>query len=196
MCDEDYWKNNYVEKWDEASEREKIFRKIIEENTKLKLEPVGLGAESNEFIHGSAEKNQNEKGAADYHAIGTNIYFEVTGPLSPTVPAGSPLWFRPDKIANAEKHLDDHDTFLINNFKMANRWYVIHFTKEFDEYLKKSSSDGTDCKLISKRIRGNLEKYIEIKSNNPYVTDLNSLIDYLNNKSNNNSQDKEVPDEK
>lgn len=181
MKDDNYWKKAYQNTWDQSSSREVWLKKYIEQETGLKLEPCGLGAESTEFITGSANQNEFEKGAADYHVVNTNIYIEVTGSFSKKTKAGDPIWFRPDKLQNAHKHLEDHDTFLANNFKYANEWYVIHYTKECEQYFVNENKNGTDCLIINPIIRGNKEKYIEIKSNNPYVKGLDSLIEYLKN---------------
>lgn len=181
MGDKDYWKNDYFEEWDESSERERKFRSIIEKETGLELEPVGLGAESNEFISGSAEDNGYEKGGADYRVKGTNVYIEITGPLRP-VPEGQPLWFRPDKFQNAIKHIDDHDTFMVNHFKNIDIWYVIHFDKNFMNYAITSNKNKTDCKIITPFVKtsGKIEKYVEVQSNGDYIIKgLDYLIDYL-----------------
>lgn len=179
MTGKDYWKKSYEPMWDESSKREEEFKAIIESQTGLKLEPAGLGAESTEYIKGSASDNGYEKGSADYHVVGTNIYIEVTGSFSKYTKDGDPIWFRPDKIENAKMHLGDHDTFLANNFKYANMWYIIHYTNEFDEYSREANIKGTDCQLISKNIRDKEEHFIEIKSSNPYIMNLNDLIEYL-----------------
>ena len=136
--------------------------------------PVGLGAESSDFISGSANQNGYEKGDPDLKIENTNIYLEVTGPLSDKVKSSEPLWFRPDKIDNAKSKFGSHDTFLLHNCSGENLWRVIHIDESFiDKY------DAGHFKTVSPYIRGNKEKYVEISADDECVKPLSVLMEYL-----------------
>lgn len=85
QCDENYWKDRYQSTWDRSTQREAVLAEYLERKTGRQVEPCGLGAESTAYIAGSASKNGFEKGDADLHVVGTNVYIEVTGPLEGNV---------------------------------------------------------------------------------------------------------------
>ena len=116
QCDENYWKDRYQSTGDRSTQREAVLAEYLERKTGRQVEPCGLGAESTAYIAGSVSKNGFEKGDADLHVVGTNVYIEVTGPLEGNVGPQQPLWFRPDKLENAVNNLaNGHDTFLAHN---------------------------------------------------------------------------------
>ncbi len=175
--DYNYWKKKYSFLWGKSASREEMVKTIIEEETGYKVEYHGTGAGTTEFIDGKSK----EKGSTDLHVIGTDIYIEITGPLSDKVREGSLLWFRPDKLNNAYLHRFDENTFLVNNFQEVGIWYIIHFDDDTIAYSEKSKKDGTDYKLIKPRIRHTQETYREVNPNTAYVSnDLQVLIDYIN----------------
>ena len=176
MCtDYNYWKNKYKTLWSSFATREEQVKTIIENETDFKVEYFGTGAGTTRFIDGKSD----EKGSPDLHVIGTDIYIEVTGPLSDKVKEGSPLWVRPDKLNYVYKHMYDKNEFIINNFKSKAIWYVIHFDEETMSYAKKAKKEGTDYTKITPTIRDAKEAYIEISPNTRYVNNLQSIIDYL-----------------
>lgn len=178
MCkDYNFWKKKYAFLWDESTPREERVKTIIEKETGCKLEYHGTGAGTTDFINGKSE----QKGSPDLHVVGTDIYIEVTGPLSDNVKKGSPLWFRPDKLNHAFKYRFDENTFFINNFKKEGIWYIIHFDDDTIAYAKQSTKNKTDYKKIEPIVRGTKEKYIEVKPNTVYVSDdLQTIVDYIN----------------
>lgn len=169
--DENYWKNAYQDTWGASSARETRLSEFLTQKTGRKLCPVGLGAESNEYISGSARRNGYEKGGADFHVEGTNIYVEVTGPLVKSVKSDAPLWFRPDKLNNALSH-SDHDVFLVHHCMSADLWRSVHVDDEF----KQRYING-EFPHIRRVIRGNREEYVEIEADDPCVKTLKPLLD-------------------
>lgn len=178
MTDKNYWKNAYKDLWDVSSKKEAAFKKFIEAETGLILMPYGLGAESNEYIAGSAKENDNELGAPDYTVENTNIFIEITGPLSERVKPQYGLWIRPDKLEYARKHCDENDEFFALFFPSTQEWLTIHADKVFfdDMDYKRNINDYFDK---NPTIRGRRERYVEISYHNPFVKGLDYLVDYL-----------------
>ena len=173
--DNNYWKNAYQNTWDQSSERENFMVTWIKENTGLTAEVIGLGAGTNEFIGGSAEENGHEKGDADLHIVDTDVYIEVTGPLSTKVSTDSPLWFRPDKFNNAVRNKrKGHDTFFVHHCPSANLWRVIHI----DDHLIERMFNH-EFPIVTPLIRGRRERYVEVDSKDPCIESLEYLKQYL-----------------
>lgn len=174
--DNNYWKKAYSNMWDASSKREEFMIDWIKENTGLTAEPIGLGAGSDEFIDGSAAENGFDKGDADLHIINTNIYVEVTGPLSDKVSIYSPLWFRPDKFNNAVRNArSGHDTFFAHHCPSRDLWRVIHIDDELIQRLF-----NREFKTVHPNIRGRQETYVEIPANDRCVKTIDFLRNYLN----------------
>ena len=174
--DYNYWKNKYSFLWKESASREQMVKTIIERETGMEVEFVGTGAGTTNFINGQSEI----KGKPDLHVKNTDIFIEVTGPFSDKVKPGAPLWFRPDKIKYAYDKRFETNEFLINNFKVAGIWYVIHFEDDTIAYASKASAQKTDYTSVEPCIRHTKEKYVEVKANTEYVSDnLQTLIDYI-----------------
>ena len=173
--DNNYWKNAYQNTCDQSSEREKFMVDWIKKNTGLKAEVIGLGAGTSDFIDGSATQNGHEKGDADLHIVDTNIYIEVTGPLTKSVPVYSPLWFRPDKFENAIRNrAKGHDTFFAHHCPSGDLWRIIHV----DDNLVQRYQRGA-FRVVTPRIRGRQETYVEIPSNDKSIQPLGYLKNYL-----------------
>lgn len=181
MEDKEFWKNKYSFLWKKSADREKCFKEFIEKETGLKLEYYGLAAGSDKLIHGSSKDNDLEKGAPDFHVLNTDIYIELTSSNSSKTKKGDPIWIRPDKLNFAKNNRFTHNEFIVNNFIHAKEWYVIHIDANLLGYAKEKSFDNEDFAIVEPIIRGQKEKYIQINSNNPFVTGLDSLIDYLKN---------------
>ncbi len=170
-----YWKDIYQEKWELSSQREEFMIRWIKENTGRQAEAVGLGAGTSDFIDGSAKQNGHEKGDADLHIVDTDIYVEVTGPLTKTVSVQSPLWFRPDKLENAIRNRKNgHDTFFAHHCPSKNCWRIIHI----DDSLIRRYQSGA-FRIVYPMIRGHRETYVEIPSNDPCIRPLAYLENYL-----------------
>lgn len=173
--DKDYWKKAYQDMWEDSSKREIALARWIERLTGRRVEIIGLGAGTSEFISGSAEEHGHDKGDADLHIIDTNLYVEVTGPLTSKVPASDPLWFRPDKFNNAVKHARlGHDTFFAHHCPAENLWRVIHIDQPLIDRLLRH-----EFPVIHPRIRGRVEDYVEVPAKDSCVQPLEFLARYL-----------------
>ena len=179
IIDENFWKRRYSDLWNASSAKEEKLKDFIEKNTKAKLEPFGLGAKSTKFIAGNASKNNNEKGAPDFHVLKSNIYIEVTGPVSKPLKKTDKIWLRPDKLRYAYNQQFLKDEFFAVNYDLKDGWHIIHFTEELVKYIKESFKTNTDYLKISPVIRGVKENYIEIDSCTEFVHSLDYLVEYL-----------------
>lgn len=175
---EDYWKDAYSASWKNSSEKEKAFRAMVKERTGLELVPNGLGAESTEMIHGSAQKSGYEMGAPDYRVEGTNIFIEVTGPLTPTVDPRFGLWLRPDKLKYAFMHRKEQKEYFVLYFPRTKEWLCVEAGEEFfKDYVKRRNED--DYILKTPTIRGRKERYYCINYDNWFVHRIDYLYDKL-----------------
>lgn len=173
--DSNYWKNAYKGTWDASSRRELYMVQWIKESTGLEAEVTGLGAGTSTFINGSASQNGYVKGDADLHIKNTNIYIEVTGPLSKTVSVMRPLWFRPDKFNNAVQNArKGHDTFFVHHCPSENVWRVIHIDEKLIARLFKH-----EFNIIEPIINGRKERYVEVPANDSCVKPIEFLKQYL-----------------
>src|SRR4051812_17661211 len=102
--DKNYWKDAYKHLWSTASAKEEFIKKLIEQESGLKVELSGMGAGSSEYIDGTAKDNKYEKGDADLYIREIDAYIEVTGP-NIKMEIQRPLWIRPDKIANTSNKI-------------------------------------------------------------------------------------------
>ena len=148
---------------------------IIYENTGHPVTGYGLGAGSTEYIEGSAEANGHKKGDADLHVESTNIYIEVTGPLSKFVDRTADLWFRPDKIENAIMNLGRHDTFLAHYLPKEDLWRIIHVDDEFVTRYRKG-----EFPTYTEIIRGQTETYTHVPSTYHRIGMVRHLNAYIN----------------
>ncbi len=172
MGDANYWKNKYKEQWSKSNDKEDLLKDIISEETGVEVEFSGFGAGSTEYLRGSAADYDHTAGDADLHIKDSNIYVEVTGPMSDKVTTLAPLWFRPDKIENAIHGLyEGCDTYLAHYLPSRNLWRVIHITPWFAERYKNGK-----YKLVMPEIRGSKERFVEIQTNDPAVRDVSFLM--------------------
>jgi hypothetical protein len=174
MSSDDYWKNKYEHTWDPASRREKKIAELIQQKTGSEVVLTGLGAGSTEFLSGNASSHGYEKGAPDLHVVGTNIYLEVTGPLSNKVGRDAPLWIRPDKVENARKHYPEHETWLVHCLAKDFTLRVINLNSNFFNQLDKGR-----FKVIHPWIRGTEETYLAIPASHSYVQSWETLLEKL-----------------
>lgn len=174
---ENFWKDAYKDTWAQSSDRENWMIEFIKRETGKTAVDSGLGAGTDTYINGSAKTNGYEKVDADLHILGTNIYVEVTGPLKKSVPEAAPLWFRPDKLNNAIKNREIHDTFLAHHCPSTNRWRIIHVDARFIDRCY-----NREFKVVNPIIRGNRERYVEILTTDRAIRGLDFLIDYIRSK--------------
>lgn len=172
--DYDFWKKQYQHSWEDSSRREKILMEYLRHQTGRWVEETGLGAGSTEFIHGNAQSNGHRRGEADLHVCGTNIYVEVTGPLKDDVAADKPLWFRPDKIDDAMRKIDEQDTFFAHHCPSEDLWRVIHVDREFLHRCLSKEFEMAYC-----TIRGAAERYVEIPADDRSIKTLDELVRYI-----------------
>jgi hypothetical protein len=171
--DADYWKRLYQQSWAMADQRERaIIERIQREAGKIAIF-VGLGAGSADFLSGTAASQGFEKGGADLQVVDTNTYLEVTGPQVKSVTRDKPLWLRPDKIDNARAH-PEHDTWVVHWLERDGTLRVIHLDQEFFQ-----SYDKKELPIVTPRIRGAVERYVEIPAQHRYVQPWAALIGYL-----------------
>lgn len=174
MADADYWKKQYKETWAQSSQRELTIAKLLEDESGKKIEPVGLGAGSADFLSGTASERGYTKGDADFIVAGTNIHLEVTGPLVKSVDERQDLWVRPDKIANAKQNVANHETWVIHHLPKGDLIRVVLLGDEFFNAL-----DNNEFLIVTPRIRGSQERYYAIPVVHRCVKSLDALIDRL-----------------
>ena len=175
--DKNYWKNAYSNTWKESSERELYLARWIKENTGFDVETVGLGAGTSDYISGSARENGYEKGSADLHVTGTNIYIEVTGPLSTKVPVDTPLWFRPDKILSAIKKMQRGQVIIFaHHCPSEDLWRIINIDENLAQRFR-----NYKLPVVNPIIRGRKERYIEISCDDECIQNLNYLKNFIKN---------------
>ena len=173
--DNNFWKNAYKSTWGRSSEKEQYMIQWIKTNTGLTAVPTGLGAATDDFINGSAVENGFEKGDPDLHIQDTNVYIEVTGPLSDSVLVSAPLWFRPDKFNNAVINArKGHDTFFVHHCPSADLWRVIHIDDVMIQRMY-----NKEFQIVTPVIHGNIERYVEIPATDRCVKPLEFFKQYL-----------------
>jgi hypothetical protein len=174
MTDFDYWKKQYQATWGKSSQREKAIAAYLSEESGKKIELVGLGAGSADFLSGSASQQGHAKGDADLIVDGTNIYLEVTGPLVPSVDERQDLWIRPDKVENAKQHSRRQETWLVHHLPKDNLIRVVPLDAEFFKAL-----EAGDFPIVTPRIRNVQERYHAIPATHSCVKECGVLIDRL-----------------
>ena len=174
--DKEFWKKKYENKWDQAAKKEDALAKLLTKATAKEVVEVGLGAGTADFIKGSAKDNGHEKGDADLYVKGTNIYVEVTGPLSNFVNRNADLWFRPDKIENAINNMNQHDTFLAHFLPKEALWRIIHV----DEFFVNNYRSGK-YRIGTEIIRETQETYCHVPSTDAGICSIQYLISYIRN---------------
>jgi hypothetical protein len=174
MADAAFWKRRYRATWPAASRREReIIARVQSEAGRVAV-PVGLGTGSADYLAGSAARHGHERGAADLRVRGSNIYLEVTGPLTADVPPDAPLWLRPDKLAHARSHLGDRETWVVHCLGTTDLLRVIRLDVGFFALL-----DQGAFRTVTPTIRGTPETYLEIPAAHPCVQPWAVLVERL-----------------
>lgn len=171
MSNPNFWKDQYQHAWDAASKREKAIIARIKQATGLTAIPVGLGAGLDEYIPGTASSRGFEKGGADLQIEDTNLFLEVTGPMTKSVPRNAPLWLRPDKIENAKLHYPERETWVIHWLERDETLRVIKLDESFFENVEKRT-----FQTVHPCIRGQVETYVEIPASHECVKPWEALI--------------------
>lgn len=174
MADADFWKQRYQHSWSKAEQRERAIQERILQEAGKQVEFVGLGAGSDEYLSGSAASQGYERGGADLHIVGTNVYLEVTGPQTKSVSLSEPLWIRPDKVTNARNHFPKYDTWVIHWLERDGTVRVIHLNERFFELV-----DNGTFPITRQTIRGTTETYFTISASHPCVQLWSVLIQRL-----------------
>ena len=174
MSDDNYWKDRYKDFWGAGADKEKAVAKRVEDDTGLKVELVGFGAGSSEYLPGKASSHDHEKGSADLHVVGTNVYLEVTGPFSKFVKEAEPIWVRPDKIENAKTHASQNKTVVVHVLASNGLMRVISLNEDF-----LARYDQGEFPVVEPTIRGTKETYISIPANHEVVRTWSDFVGYL-----------------
>ena len=172
----DYWKEAYKDFWKKSGNREEKIKSLIEDQAGVKVQLSGLGTGSTEYLSGSAESNGFQKGSPDLWVEGTNIYLEVTGPLTENVSSKESLWIRPDKIDNAKENYPQKRTLILHCLDKENLIRVIILDKKFfEEYNSGKYS------IVTPFIRGKKEQYVSIPPSDPSIKSFPLLVHSLKN---------------
>lgn len=174
MADADFWKRRYQQLWQSSSRKEALVARLIHELTGFCVREAGLGAGSTDFLSGSAESHGHDRGDADLEVLETNVWIEVTGPISKNVTADAPLWIRPDKIQNARAHMPSRKTVVVHQLALDGLLRVVSLNDYFYECL-----DRGEFATVRPKIRGTQETYISIDSSHRVVRPFDRLITYL-----------------
>jgi hypothetical protein len=170
---EDYWKDRYKQTWAEASSREVAIQEYVQKETGLLLENCGLGTGSMEYLSGSAATRGYAKGGADFHVKGTRIDVEVTGDLTGKVSKTQDLWLRPDKIQDALGN-PSTEKWVIHHLAKDQTLRAICLDKEFLSRYSKG-----EFGIVHPRIRGTVETYVAIPSNDRSVQPVSAFLERL-----------------
>lgn len=174
MTDIDYWKKLYQGLWATTGKREEAIAQTIEKLTGRKVNIIGMGAGSDQFLSGNAISHGYKKGDPDMTVEGTNICLEVTGP-NINVPYTVPLWIRPDKIENAKGHFPAKDTWIIHCIEN----HTIRTIKLDASFFAKY--DSGQFEIVHPLIRHVTETYIAIPYNDLCVLTFDVLIEHIKN---------------
>jgi len=174
MTDVNFWKKQYKETWGQSSQRETAIAEYLAHESGKKIEPVGLGAGSTDFLPGSASALGHVKGDADLIVVGTSIYLEVTGPLVSSVDQNQDLWVRPDKVANANKNRISHETWVVHHVPKNDLIRVVPLNSKFWQAL-----EAGDFPIVTPRIRGMQERYHAIPAIHSCVKSCSVLVQRL-----------------
>jgi hypothetical protein len=160
QMDKNFWKDRYKESWDKAAQKEKMVVDQIERKAGKKVELVGLGTGSTEYLSGSALDHNSVKGDADLYIEDADTFIEVTGPNIKVSPSDA-LWIRPDKIQNALAKIEKG---------VGKGHFVIHVIERNDNSqilirVIPISAELSKFPTIHPRIRGTVETYKEVPAN-------------------------------
>ena len=178
--DKHFWKDAYKEFWEISSQKEIFIKNLIEKETELKVHEIGLGAGSDAFITGNAKDNNFEKGDADLYVEGVEAFIEVTGPNIPMPPEAT-LWFRPDKLNNTYKKLNNgkgklHILVHIQEVRGSSEKLIRGINLNSDFFARAKAGA---FQTITKNIRGRDERYVEIVSTDKSIISIGEIIDLL-----------------
>lgn len=177
-----FWKDAYKDSWEQSATKENLIKGIIESETGLKVDIVGLGAGTTDYISGSAKDNNHEKGDADLYIESKDIHIEVTGPNVPMM-IFDDLWFRPDKLNNTYKKVvtgegNLHLIIHVQDDKQNGKKIIrgINLNKQFFMDVRTNPYP-----IITPKIRGNIEKYIEVNPKDKHIIKLEQIIELIKN---------------
>lgn len=144
-----HWKNVYGQAaWDKEKVRLDKVKMLIESlDSRVKVDIVGFGANTNEFI----SEHPKEAGKPDLEVNTKNgsvlvLIVEVTGT---EVMRGDTYWVRPDKLSYAKNH-QDQDV-----------WLILHYAQPQEKFVFIKPNLNTDYIVSKIEIRGSIEHYVE-----------------------------------
>jgi hypothetical protein len=173
-ADPNYWKRRYQQLWAASASKEQTITKLLEEATGRSIQIVGFGAGSKDFLDGTAQEHGRALGDADLHIVGTNIFIEVTGPISERVDRDADLWIRPDKIEAARAQSKTRKTVVLHHLARTGEIRVISLNHQF--FFR---YDGNMYRQVHPTIRGTRETYVAIPADDVTVRPLESLIRHV-----------------
>ena len=180
LVETDFWKKAYEGLWEQADQKERVVKKLVEDLLDTKLSFYGLGAGKTDFIEGSAEENGYKKGDADLYIEKYDTFIEVTGPMV-KVKQTDTLWVRPDKVTNSINKTKDgigKHHFIIHVATLTNG-ETVYRAIESGKNLRKAYKEKT-VRIINPFIRGIEETYIEIPHNHDSVKSMEEFKSILN----------------
>jgi hypothetical protein len=172
MTDKNYWKEGYQHLWKTADEKVDGIIKLIKEQTGKETKKVGFGADTTDFIDGSAADHGHEKGDADLQVVGTDIVLEVTGPNVP-VRTTEPLWIRPDKMRAACSGTGK-ETWIVHVTPSRTGEPLIRVI-HCDEVLCRRFKENK-LSICHPHFRGKTETYVELPADDSCVRPLADLL--------------------
>lgn len=176
MTDSDFYKKMYADSWDQSAAKEKRVAQMITRGTKRMVAAVGFGAESTEFLSGTAESHGYEKNYPDLAIDGTLELIEVTGPLTDRVSEFDPLWIRPGKLDFAHSKLGIRSVWIIHHIIQGDLFRAIHLDRAFFERYYAGK-----FRIVKPFVRGSRTEFVAIECDDKSVVSFERFISYLNN---------------
>ncbi|MHB1880768.1 MAG: hypothetical protein ACYCPA_00930 [Acidithiobacillus sp.] len=162
-----HWKHAYGQNaWDKEKVRLGKVKGLIESfDSRVLVEIVGFGADTNEFISG----HPTESGKPDLEVKlrdGGRILLlvEVTGT---EFMRGTTYWVRPDKL----KYSENHPTEDV--------WLVLHFLKPVEKFVFIKPNPQKHYSVSEKEIRGSIELYVEFSDFDQEVVPIEYFKNHL-----------------
>ena len=152
-----HWKHAYgAPAWEKEKVRLEKVKTLIETlNSRVIVEIVGFGADTNEFITGHPE----ESGKPDMQVRTKQgsvllLLVEVTGTETMS---GSTYWVRPDKLDYAKNHPDE------------DVWIILHYAQPQEKFVFIKPDSNYAYKVSNIQIRSATEHFVEFTDTSPGV---------------------------
>ncbi|WP_205884021.1 hypothetical protein [Pseudomonas viridiflava] len=162
-----HWKHAYGQSaWDKEKIRLGKVKELIENlDSRVFVETVGFGADTNEFISGhSAESGKPDLEVKLRQGGKILLLVEVTGTESMR---GTTYWVRPDKLKYSENH------------PMEDVWLVLHFSKPCEKFVFIKPIPKKHYAVSQKEIRGSIEWYVEFSDSDQEIVTVEQFRNHL-----------------